>query len=254
MTTPSTDDEIIREFSTIARRLSRAIRDGRVMATRRTQARRSAAEIVKQVPESSRRPLVEAVRWAQADAYRDRAPEAALDADRQLRERGYSVDGPSRPLEARTEVEDELRAALADRTSQLAALRQEHDAHRPADRGQSSSLRDELTAETNMSRSAAGAVMAGAMIAAAIEEEAEYALPTAVTDEQPSAGAAAETAQAPDVERTVSIDDLITDAHPIALSDKLAAGAEPVTEAGAEPPQLDAGHKATVDMDAEISV
>lgn len=252
MTTPSTDDEIIREFATIARRLSRAIREGRVLATRRSQARRSAAEIVKQVPERSRQPLVEAVRWAQADAYRDRAPEVARDADRQLRERGYSVDGPSRPHSAKTEVEDELRAALAERTSQLAALRQEHDAHRAADRDQSRSLRDELTAETDMSRAAAGAVMAGAMIAAAIDEEAEQALATAAPDEQPSA--AAETAQANDVERTVSIDDLITDAHPIALSDKLAAGAEPVTEAGAEPPQLDAGQEASVDMDAEMSV
>lgn len=252
MTTPSTDDEIIREFATIARRLSRAIREGRVLATRRTQARRSAAEIVKQVPERSRQPLVEAVRWAQADAYRDRAPEVAQAADRQLRERGYSVDGPSRPHSARTEVEDELRAALADRTSQLAALRQEYDAQRAADRDQSRSLRDELTAETDMSRAAAGAVMAGAMIAAAIDEEAEQVLATAAPDEQPSA--AAETAQANDVERTVSIDDLITDAHPIALSDKLAAGTEPVTEAGAEPPQLDAGQEASVDMDAEMSV
>lgn len=252
MTTPSTDDEIIREFATIARRLSRAIREGRVMATRRTQARRSAAEIVKQVPERSRRPLVEAVRWAQADAYRDRAPEAARDADRQLRDRGYSVDGPSRPHSARTEVEDELRAAVADRTSQLSALRQEHDAQRAADRDQSRSLREELTAETDMSRTAAGAVMAGAMIAAAIDEEAEQALATAATDEQPSA--AAQTAQANDVERTVSIDDLITDAHPIALSDKLAAGAESVTEASTEPPQLDAGQETAVDMDAEISV
>lgn len=252
MTTPSTDDEIIREFSTIARRLSRAIREGRVIATRRTQARRSAAEIVRQVPERSRRPLVEAVRWAQADAYRDRAPEAAREADRQLRERGYSVDGPSRTRAARTGVEDELRAAVADRTSQLSALRQEHDAQRAADRDQSRSLRDELTAEKDMSRAAAGAVMAGALIAAAIDEEGEQALATAATDEQPSA--AAETAQAPDVERTVSIDDLITDAHPIALSDKLAAGAEPVTEAGAEPPQLDVGQEAAVDMDAGMSV
>lgn len=254
MTTPSTDDEIIREFATIARRLSRAIREGRVMASRRTQARRSAAEIVKQVPERSRRPLVEAVRWAQADAYRDRAPEAARDADRQLRERGYSVDGPSRPHSARTEVEDELRAALAERTSQLSALRQEHDAQRAADRDASRSLREELTAETGMSRTAAGAVMAGAMIAAAIDEEAEQSLATAATDEQPSAEAAAQTAQASDVERTVSIDDLITDAHPIALSDKLAAGAESVTEASTEPPQLDAGQEASVDMDAEMSV
>ena len=176
MTTPSTDDELTREFSTIARRLSRAIRDGRVMAMRRNKSRRSTTEIVKKVPEQSRGPLVEAVRWAQADANRDRAPEAAHDADRRLRERGYSVDGPSRPHAARTEVEDDLRAALSERTAQLAALRQEHDAQRAVDPGQSRSLRDELTAEKDVSRAAAGAVMAGAMVAAAIDQEAEQAL------------------------------------------------------------------------------
>lgn len=251
MTTPSTDDELTREFSTIARRLSRAIRDGRVMAMRRNKSRRSTTEIVKKVPEQSRGPLVEAVRWAQADANRDRAPEAAHDADRRLRERGYSVDGPSRPHAARTEVEDDLRAALSERTAQLAALRQEHDAQRAVDPGQSRSLRDELTAEKDVSRAAAGAVMAGAMVAAAIDQEAEQALDA---DRNSTVEAGSEGAPAVDMDRSATIDELLVDAHPIALSDKLAAGTEPATEAGAEPPQLDVGQEATVDTDVDMAL
>lgn len=254
MTDPTPDDELIREFATIARRLSQAIREGRVAALRRNGGpRRSAADTLKRAPARSRDTVVAAVRWAQADAQRSRQPDRAVEADRQARERGYSLDGPgtTRPTPGR--VEDDLRSALTERTAQLSQLRNERDRDVQVEREQSRSLREELEAERGrgLSPTAAGAVMAGAMIAAAIDEEAERTLTPNI---ESAAALSPESGIDATAQRTVSIDDLVTDAHPVPLEAKLSGGAEMATEVGSEPPQPEVGRELGIDHEAELSV
>lgn len=52
--------------------------------------------------------------------------------------------------------------------------------------------------------------------------------------------------------RTVGIDDLVADAHPVPLETKLANGGEWALEIGAEPPRLDAGYEKRIAADAEL--
>lgn len=86
------------------------------------------------------------------------------------------------------------------------------------------------------------------MIAAAIDDEAERTL---TSNTESAAALSPESSIDATAQRTVSIDDLVTDAHPVPFAAKIAGATKMVTEAGAGTLQLDVSQELSPNRSAE---